>query len=42
VPYVPVYLHDYVIALPKRFIVPHFSIWHFYMNDYGLQIKPAS
>ncbi len=42
VPYVPLYLHDFSIAVSKNFRVPGYNYWYFLDDNYGLDIEPAS
>jgi hypothetical protein len=42
VPYVPLYLHDYSIALSDKFKAPGYNYWYWLDNDYALDVKAAS
>ena len=42
VPYVPLYLHDFSIALAPGFKMPGYNYWQFLDDNYGLDIQRAS
>jgi ABC-type oligopeptide transport system substrate-binding subunit len=42
VPYVPLYVDDYSVAIDRKFTIPAFDPWAFQFDDFALQVKPVS
>ena len=42
VPYVPLYVDEYAVALDNKFVIPAFNQPAFQFDDWALQLKPAA
>ncbi len=42
VPYVPLYVDEYTVALDNKFVIPAFNQPAFQFDDWALQLKPAA